>query len=76
MHPAERSSPVIFARTYPGEPEYARHARSALAAVLVGYPLPMSPVLVASELAANAATHSKFGLPDSMGPAWLADDLN
>jgi serine/threonine-protein kinase RsbW len=52
-----------FGRVYPGRPEQVHWVRSDLAAVLNGCPVADETVLVASELAANAVSHSSSRRP-------------
>jgi anti-sigma regulatory factor (Ser/Thr protein kinase) len=52
-----------FARSYPGEEAQARCVRAAVAALLDGCRAASDAVLIASELAANAAVHSRSAAP-------------
>jgi serine/threonine-protein kinase RsbW len=52
-----------FAYAYPGRPEQVRHVRADLGAILNGCPIADETILVASELAANAVTHSSSRQP-------------
>lgn len=52
-----------FARSFPGERAQVRQVRAAIAPLLDGYPLADDAVLIASELAANAAVHSRSAAP-------------
>jgi anti-sigma regulatory factor (Ser/Thr protein kinase) len=65
MHtPAPRTLGVCTSDvTYPGCTEYARAVRSDLRAVLRDCPRANDVILCASELAANAAMHSRSRLP-------------
>lgn len=54
---------TTFRRTYPGAASHIRRVRADLARVVGGYPIADDLVLVASELGANAARHSKSGAP-------------
>jgi hypothetical protein len=45
-------------RAYPGRPEQVRRLRADLGVILSGCPIADETILVASELAANAVTHS------------------
>ena len=47
-----------FGHAYPGRPEQVQRVRADLGAILDGCPLADETILVASELAANAVTHS------------------
>src|SRR5262245_45109700 len=47
-----------FGHAYAGGPEQVRRVRADLRAILGGCPIADEAILVASELAANAATHS------------------
>jgi anti-sigma regulatory factor (Ser/Thr protein kinase) len=50
-------------RSYPGQPRQIRLVRATLALLLEGCPLLGDAVLIASELAANAAVHSNSAAP-------------
>jgi serine/threonine-protein kinase RsbW len=63
VHSSENPGLRSFGRAYPGRPEQVRLVRSDLAAVLNGSPVADETVLVASEMAANAVTHSSSRLP-------------
>jgi hypothetical protein len=52
-----------FAHAYPGRPEQVRQVRADLGAILNGCPIADETILVASELAANAVTHSSSRQP-------------
>jgi anti-sigma regulatory factor (Ser/Thr protein kinase) len=52
-----------FSHTYPGKPEQVQRVRADLGATLNGCPIADETILVASELAANAATHSTSRQP-------------
>jgi serine/threonine-protein kinase RsbW len=54
---------ITFQRDYPGEPSQASHVRADLARISSGCPAADDLILMASELAANAITHSKSGQP-------------
>ena len=47
-----------FGHTYPGRPEQVQRVRADLRVILNGCPIADETILVASELAANAVTHS------------------
>ena len=53
-----------WARTFPGRPEQVRVARTLLAGFLEGFPAADEALLLASELATNAISHSASGQPD------------
>jgi anti-sigma regulatory factor (Ser/Thr protein kinase) len=52
-----------FQRVYCGAPSEVRRVRADLAAVTAGCPVADELVLLASELATNAVTHSRSGEP-------------
>jgi hypothetical protein len=52
-----------FGHAYPGRPELVQRVRADLEATLSGCPIADETMLVASELAANAATHSTSRQP-------------
>jgi serine/threonine-protein kinase RsbW len=52
-----------FGQVYPGRPEQVRSVRADLRGFLDGCPIADETILVASELAANAATHSSSRQP-------------
>ena len=52
-----------FGRAYPGRPEQVQRVRADLGATLNGCPIADETILVASELAANAAIHSSSRRP-------------
>lgn len=54
---------ITFERAYPGTAIQVRRVRADLAAIASGCPVADDLILLASELAANAATHSKSGWP-------------
>jgi serine/threonine-protein kinase RsbW len=54
---------ITFERDYPGEAIQASHVRADLAKIASGYPAADDLILMASELAANATTHSRSGEP-------------
>ena len=63
---AGRSKPLNlrnFDNVYPGRPEQVRSVRADLRGFLDGCPIADETILVASELAANAATHSSSRQP-------------
>jgi hypothetical protein len=67
-HPrkAQSSTPPglrSFGHAYPGRPEQVQRVRADLGAILDGCPLADETILVASELAANAVTHSSSRQP-------------
>jgi anti-sigma regulatory factor (Ser/Thr protein kinase) len=76
MHqqPPEAHEKITFERDYPGEPSQARQVRADLAEIAGHCPFADELTLLASELAANAITHSKSG--ESGGTftvrAWLS----
>jgi anti-sigma regulatory factor (Ser/Thr protein kinase) len=55
--------PLTWSRAFPGTPAQAREARLFLAAILDGSTAAGDAVLCLSELAANAAIHSRSGQP-------------
>jgi anti-sigma regulatory factor (Ser/Thr protein kinase) len=64
MHmPAPRALALAASVTYPGTAEHIRIVRADLRAVLHERPMADDVILCASELAANAATHSRSSLP-------------
>jgi anti-sigma regulatory factor (Ser/Thr protein kinase) len=65
MHtPAPRTvAPRSTSVSYPGLPEYVRMVRADLRTLLSDCPLADDVILCASELAANAAVHSRSRLP-------------
>jgi hypothetical protein len=52
-----------FGHAYPGRPEQARRVRAGLRAIRTGCRIAEETILVASELAANAVTHSRSRQP-------------
>jgi hypothetical protein len=61
-----RARPVTWqncARTFPGLPSQISHVRALLAAFLDGFPATDDALLLASELATNAISHSASGQP-------------
>ena len=66
MHtPASRAlAPRTTSVTYPGAPEQIRMVRADLRGLLGDCPMADDIVLCASELAANAAIHSRSSLPN------------
>jgi serine/threonine-protein kinase RsbW len=56
-------TPRTSARTYPGTPDQARAVRADLRPLLGDCPRADDIILCASELAANAAIHSRSGQP-------------
>ena len=52
-----------FGHAYPGRPEQVQRVRADLGAILDGCPIADETILVASELAANAVTHSSSRQP-------------
>jgi anti-sigma regulatory factor (Ser/Thr protein kinase) len=54
---------ITFERDYPGEASQARRVRADLAQVAGECPVADDLILLASELAANATTHSRSGKP-------------
>jgi serine/threonine-protein kinase RsbW len=52
-----------FGHAYPGRPEQVQRVRADLRAILNGCPIADETILVASELAANAVTHSSSRQP-------------
>jgi anti-sigma regulatory factor (Ser/Thr protein kinase) len=54
---------VIFQRDYPGAAAQASRVRADLAKIAAEFPAADDLVLLASELAANAITHSRSGHP-------------
>jgi anti-sigma regulatory factor (Ser/Thr protein kinase) len=64
MHmPAPRALALATSITYPGTTEQLRAVRADLRAALRDCPIADDVILCASELAANAATHSRSRLP-------------
>jgi anti-sigma regulatory factor (Ser/Thr protein kinase) len=64
MHtPATRALARTVSLTYPGAPESVRTVRADLRALLGDCPLADDVILCGSELAANAAVHSRSRLP-------------
>jgi serine/threonine-protein kinase RsbW len=61
--PAPRALALATSVTYPGTTEHIRIVRADLRAVLHQCPMADDVILCASELAANAATHSRSRLP-------------
>ena len=61
--PAPRALALVTSVIYPGRIEHIRIVRADLRAVLHGCPMADDVILCASELAANAATHSRSRLP-------------
>jgi serine/threonine-protein kinase RsbW len=52
-----------FGHAYPGRPEQVQHVRADLGAILNECPIADETILLASELAANAVTHSSSRQP-------------
>jgi anti-sigma regulatory factor (Ser/Thr protein kinase) len=61
--PAPRALALATSVTYPGTSEHIRIVRADLRAILPECPMADDVILCASELAANAATHSRSRLP-------------
>ena len=61
--PAPRALALATSVTYPGTAEHIRIVRADLRAVLHECPMAHDVILCASELAANAAIHSRSRLP-------------
>jgi anti-sigma regulatory factor (Ser/Thr protein kinase) len=61
--PAAPSQVATFSRAYPGTTDQARAVRTDLRTFLGDCPVGLDVILCASELAANAAVHSKSGRP-------------
>ncbi len=55
-----------LARSYPGDPGQVRLVRAALAPLLDGCPAADDAILISSELAANAAVHSRSAAPGGL----------
>lgn len=65
-HTIKAPKTATLDHAYPGEPRQARTVRADLLAALHGCPIADDCVLIASELAANAATHSRSGIPGGL----------
>jgi anti-sigma regulatory factor (Ser/Thr protein kinase) len=63
MDTPEAPEKVTFEREYPGATSQARRVRADLAKITVACPVADDLILMASELAANATTHSRSGQP-------------
>ncbi len=63
MDTPEAPEKITLERDYPGEASQAMRVRADLAEVASGCPAADDLILLASELAANATTHSKSGKP-------------
>lgn len=64
MHtPAAPPAATHHDRAYPGRPEQMRVLRADLRGLLRGSPVADDVILCASELAANAVSHSRSGVP-------------
>ena len=61
--PAEAPKTNAFRRSYPGTVSHVRRVRADLAPFTAGYPRAADLILLASELAANAALHSDSRRP-------------
>ena len=61
--PAPRALALVTSVTYPGTAEHIRIVRADLRAVLHECPMADDVILCASELAANAAIHTRSRLP-------------
>lgn len=61
--PAEGPEKITFERDYPGEASQASQVRADLAKITSRFPAADDLILMASELAANAITHSRSGQP-------------
>lgn len=64
METPEAPEKVAFERAYPGAASQARRVRADLAEITAACPVADDLILLASELAANATTHSRSGQPD------------
>jgi serine/threonine-protein kinase RsbW len=62
-HPARPAPATTWEQTYLGTPDQARALRAALGTLLASCPVAADVILLASELAANAITHSASSLP-------------
>jgi serine/threonine-protein kinase RsbW len=62
-HTTKTPQAITFERAYPGAASQARHVRADLTAFTGTHPAADDLVLLASELAANAAVHSRSGHP-------------
>jgi anti-sigma regulatory factor (Ser/Thr protein kinase) len=63
VEPSKTSDLRNFGNVYPGRPEQVHSVRADLRGFLNGCPIADETILVASELAANAATHSSSRQP-------------
>lgn len=61
--PVPEQAATEFSRTYPGTASQARAVRADLRGLLLGCPIADEVILCASELAANAALHSRSSRP-------------
>jgi hypothetical protein len=71
-YPARPAPATTWEQTYPATPDQARRLRAALGTLLARCPLADDVILLASELAANAITHSASSRPGGTFTSRLA----